>query len=241
MARRTLRITTLIGVEVVAIIALHRLARVDGFGGPGADPAGWLRSSSPEEVVGSTVRLVAVGCAWWLLTSTVLYATALAAGRATLARALSRLVLPAVRGPVERALAVSMMATATFGSGLSGVAAAGEPPLPPPTLDVRDGRAVEALPTSTPPPTTPGPPASVSPPTAPRPAPDPPPAPAEAAPAVHLVAAGESLWTIAARRVAPGGDVAAYWARLVETNRATLRSGNPNLIYPGEAIMVPPA
>ena len=229
MGRRTLRLAILIGFEVVAVVALHRLARVDGLAGPGGDPAEWLRASSPEEVVAGTVRLVAVGCAWWLLVSTVLYAAALAAGRAALARALCRLVLPAVRGPVERALAVSMMATATFGTGLSGIAAAGEPPPPPATLDVRDGRAVEALPTPAPPPTTP------------LPAPDPPPAPAEATPTVHVVAAGESLWTITAAHVAPDDDVAPYWERVVEANRATLRSGNPNLIYPGEAITLPPA
>jgi nucleoid-associated protein YgaU len=240
MGRRTLRIATLVGFEVVGVVALHRLAHIDGLAGPGGDPAEWLRTSSPEEVVAGAVRLVAVGCAWWLLVSTVLYAAALAAGRATLARALCRLVLPAVRGPVERALAVSMMATATFGTGLSGIAAAGEPP-PPATLEVRDGRAVDALPTPAPPPTTTGPPASVSPPTTPLPAPGPPPAPAEAAPVVHVVAAGESLWTIAAAHVEPGADVAQHWARVVEANRATLRSGNPNLIHPGEAITLPPA
>ncbi|MGH8986568.1 MAG: hypothetical protein ACRDY6_22235, partial [Acidimicrobiia bacterium] len=147
-----------------------------------------------------------------------------------------------------RAVAVSMMATTALGSGLSAVAAAGEPPLPPATLEVRDGRAVEALPAPappttlppSPPPTTTGPPPSVSPPTAPLPAPDPPPAPAEAASAVHVVAAGESLWTIAGAHVAPGADIAAYWARVVDANRDTLRSGNPNLIYPGEAIALPP-
>ncbi|MGH9033643.1 MAG: hypothetical protein ACRDZV_16090, partial [Acidimicrobiia bacterium] len=154
MARRMLRIATLVGLEVVAVVALHRLARVDGLGGPGGDLAGWLRSSSPEEVVGGALRLIAVGCAWWLLASTVFYAAALAAGRATLARTLCRLVLPAVRRQVDRTVALSIMATTALGSGLSGVAAAGEPPLPPATLEVRDGRAVEALPAPNPAPTT---------------------------------------------------------------------------------------
>ena len=232
MAARTLRLAALIGIELTAVVAVHLLAGVDGLGGPGTDPVAWLRSSSPEEVVAGTTRLVALGCAWWLLASTALYVVAVVAGRATLARALRRLVLPAVRRHVDHALAVSMMATVALGSGLSGLAAAGEPPPPPSvTLEVRDGRAVEALPT--------GPPASVSPPPAPLPAPDPPPAPVEVAPAVHVVAAGESLWTIAAARVAPGTDVAPYWARVVEANRSTLRSGNPNLIYPGEAIALP--
>jgi nucleoid-associated protein YgaU len=58
---------------------------------------------------------------------------------------------------------------------------------------------------------------------------------------VHVVAAGESLWTIAAARVAPGADVAPYWARVVDANRQSLRSGNPNLIYPGEVVELPNA
>ena len=35
-------------------------------------------------------------------------------------------------------------------------------------------------------------------------------------------------------------DVAAYWLRVVELNRHRLRSGNPNLVYPGEVVELPP-
>lgn len=242
MAGRTLRLVALIASEVAVVVVLHLLAGVDGLGGPGGDPVGWLRSASPEAVVAGALRLVALGCAWWLLASTLVYAIAVAAGRATLAQALRRLVVPAVRRRIDHALAISMMATAALGSGWSGPAAAGEPPpATPATLEVRDGRAVEALPPPAPTPTTTGPPASVSPPPAPLPAPDPPPAPAEAAAGVHVVAAGESLWTIAAARVAPGAEVAPYWARVVDANRQSLRSGNPNLIYPGEVVELPNA
>ncbi|MGH8984576.1 MAG: hypothetical protein ACRDY6_11980, partial [Acidimicrobiia bacterium] len=94
MAARALRLVALIGGEVAAVVALHLLAGVDGLGGPGGDPAGWLRSSSPEEVAAGTLRLVALGFAWWLLASTALYLIALAAGRVALARALCRLVVP---------------------------------------------------------------------------------------------------------------------------------------------------
>jgi nucleoid-associated protein YgaU len=231
MLRRTVRLArvgALVGAEAATVAVLHGLARIDGLRGPGGDPAAWLRTSSPEEVVAGTLRLLAVGCAWWLLASTVVYAVALVAGRAALARTLCRVVLPSVRRRVERALAVSIVASATLGSGVAGIAAAGEP-VPEPSVEVRDGRAVEALP-------PPGPPAA---PTAPLPAPVPPPAPAEVAPAVHVVSAGESLWTIAAARTVPGGDVGRYWMRVVDANRATLRSGNPNLIYPGEAVELP--
>jgi nucleoid-associated protein YgaU len=78
-------------------------------------------------------------------------------------------------------------------------------------------------------------------------------APAQPAPetrvqASHVVVAGENLWTIARDHLAKarGGadepttrEVAAYWLRVVEANRSRLRSGDPDLIYPGERIVLP--
>lgn len=65
----------------------------------------------------------------------------------------------------------------------------------------------------------------------------------------HRVAAGESLWTIAKDHLyeTRGGadtptlrEVAAYWLRVVEANRDRLASSDPDLIYPGETIVLPP-
>ncbi|MDP8969473.1 MAG: LysM peptidoglycan-binding domain-containing protein, partial [Actinomycetota bacterium] len=66
----------------------------------------------------------------------------------------------------------------------------------------------------------------------------------------HLVVPGDNLWDIAARRVAEAGggrraelsprDIHVYWTRVIAANRATLRSGDPNLIYPGEQVALPP-
>jgi nucleoid-associated protein YgaU len=60
------------------------------------------------------------------------------------------------------------------------------------------------------------------------------------APAVHthVVQPGENLWQIA-RTVAGASDVMPYWHALVAENQATLRSGNPNLIFPGEILRLP--
>jgi hypothetical protein len=33
--------------------------------------------------------------------------------------------------------------------------------------------------------------------------------------------------------------IAEYWERVVALNRATLRSGNPSLIFPGEIVALP--
>lgn len=63
--------------------------------------------------------------------------------------------------------------------------------------------------------------------------------------AVYTVEAGDSLWTIAERRMhealpdAGSAEVAHYWARLVDANRESLRSGNPSLIFPGEIVELP--
>jgi hypothetical protein len=68
---------------------------------------------------------------------------------------------------------------------------------------------------------------------------------------LHRVAPGDNLWTIARDRLAevtgrPAAElgereVARYWLQVVDANRATLRSGDPDLIFPGETIKLPPA
>jgi hypothetical protein len=81
------------------------------------------------------------------------------------------------------------------------------------------------------------------------------PAPAPAAPDTAddddvVVVEGDNLWTIAAARIArtsgrspadiPDAEVAPYWIRVCDENRARLASGDPNLIVPGERIVLPP-
>ncbi len=64
-------------------------------------------------------------------------------------------------------------------------------------------------------------------------------------PTSHVVQSGEHLWGIARTHVgvdgtpADGERVADYWRHLVEVNRPTLRSGDPDLIHPGEVLLLP--
>lgn len=61
---------------------------------------------------------------------------------------------------------------------------------------------------------------------------------------------GDNLWTISrdhlaaatARRPSDLSDheIATYWLRVIAVNRSSLRSGNPDVIFPGELIMFPP-
>ena len=67
---------------------------------------------------------------------------------------------------------------------------------------------------------------------------------------VHCVVGGDNLWRIAREhltRQRQGGsgkptnhEVAAYWMKVVEVNQDRLRSRDPDLIYPGERVTLPP-
>ena len=63
-----------------------------------------------------------------------------------------------------------------------------------------------------------------------------------------VVEPGDHLWKISANhlegildRPAEPAEIDPYWRVVIETNRASLSSGDPDLIYPGEVIELPPA
>ena len=55
---------------------------------------------------------------------------------------------------------------------------------------------------------------------------------------VHEVKSGESFWAIAAS-LRSETDIAPYWLKMIELNLETIRSGDPNLIFPGELLLLP--
>lgn len=64
----------------------------------------------------------------------------------------------------------------------------------------------------------------------------------EAAAASVVVVEGDHLWKISARHLgatAGNEQIAPYWRQVVETNAPHLRSGDPDLIYPGEVVQLP--
>jgi nucleoid-associated protein YgaU len=63
----------------------------------------------------------------------------------------------------------------------------------------------------------------------------------------HVVVRGDNLWRIAQAAITgkngsrrpTDAQIAQYWWRVIAANRTTLRSGDPNLIFPGEIVVLP--
>lgn len=62
---------------------------------------------------------------------------------------------------------------------------------------------------------------------------------------IVIVETGDHLWKISARRLhahlgrsATNGEISPYWREVVDENRDRLRSGDPDLIYPGETVVL---
>jgi nucleoid-associated protein YgaU len=61
-----------------------------------------------------------------------------------------------------------------------------------------------------------------------------------------VVGRGDHLWKISRRRLdavlgrePENAEVGPYWREVIEVNRHGLRSGDPDLIYPGEMVTLP--
>lgn len=57
-----------------------------------------------------------------------------------------------------------------------------------------------------------------------------------------IVEKGDHLWKISAERLGPDASnrqIDPYWREVVEVNTPGLRSGDPDLIYPGEVVELP--
>ncbi|HEY3095593.1 MAG TPA: hypothetical protein VGK05_02040 [Acidimicrobiia bacterium] len=258
-ARRGL--TVLVVGEALAVAALHRLGSIDGFAIPRQDFGRWLRETPSEDVLLAGIRLAALIAAWWLLITTLLYVGARLADLHGAASAIGWAMLPATRRWADKAVALSIVAASALALTRS-AAADPSPPTsaaPPPVavdLDHRDQPGIPYAPAPTvrterngiaPSPTVLAPPPSA--PVTPPPAPATPPLTSFAS-GRHVIVSGEHLWSIAARHLAAGtgrssadltpADIAPYWRRVVEHNRPELRSGEPDLVYPGEVIELPP-
>lgn len=77
--------------------------------------------------------------------------------------------------------------------------------------------------------------------------PEPPPEDQPAFAATHVVVRGDNLWTISEShlstrlgRPASAAEITPFWSAVIQANAATLSSGDPDLIFPGEVMILPP-
>ena len=249
------RIALLLVVEAAALAAMLAL-RIEV---PWTDP-GALAAMPEEALAAGIVRSAAIAIVGWLFMSTLLYWAAAPIPR--LQGAVAHVTVPLVRRVVDTALAATLSLSVaapalgaeappepivvTVDEGSSGAVII--PPgmgVAPPTLPSSPERAAEPM---TPPtPLTSGGVAE--------------PAPTEAAmvsmsttsgvnvASTYEVRPGDHLWSIAedvltqrtGRAIVPDHEIAPFWRTLIEANRDSLRSGNPDLIYPGEVLTIPEA
>jgi hypothetical protein len=209
-------------------------------------PSGPVTSWTGDELAATTAGALAVlSCAWLVVVS-----TACELGMRTRTNRLvfvsARLAPAFVRRLVELAVVGSFVAGSVVPAGASG-RSAGPPPVqdepvvrsPVPTIEGHHSPP----PTTTPPvDTAPVAPAAVAPAAVAPAAVAPPPTPAR----TYAVRTGDNLWRISRAELVVRGNaqpddsaIARYWQAVIAANRATLRSGNPNLIYPGELVALP--
>lgn len=232
--------TLLVGAPVAAAVSLHRLGSVPWLVVDWSDLAGWIGGATLEEALASILRLVALAGSYWLAGSTLLYVVALFTRVPRLVEIAGSVTLPAVRrmadGLVISGLALSSLAAPMIaGSSETG----GNPRpivmvLPPQHVDPEMPPPAAAAPTTL----TLQPHGRVHPP----------------APMTHqtesttqrVVVEGDNLWTLAERRLAEvlgrsptDAETTPYWRRVVEVNTSRIESRDPDLIHPGEVILLP--
>jgi hypothetical protein len=179
-----------------------------------------------------TAWTVATAAAAWLFVVTGACLIALGAGRPRLARRLTTALPPEIRRFLEVAIATACVAMPAVPAGAATAREA--------AVVVHDQPVVRA-------------PVAVAP-ADPAPVPRIPPPPEVSPPKSRggadrvVVRAGDNLWLIARAALERGSsarvddsEVARYWRTVIAANRATLRSGDPSLVFPGEIVTLPPA
>ncbi len=244
-------------LPVAAVIVLHRLGSLDWLRIDFADLDGWARRSRLEDAFAAVLRYLALAGAYWLAISSAAYLLARLSGITRLIDATAVLTLPAVRRVTDRLVIGTLAISTLAGPAIAVTSQLSDSPAvatvdpiaarldaddadPDSSDQVIDLTALDEADLEELAPPPPAPPEVVAP----------------AAPQsisiradAHLeviVTEGDHLWALAERRVSealgrPAADheIAPYWREVITSN-PELRSGNPDIIYPGEVIVLPP-
>jgi LysM repeat protein len=228
----------------------------------------YLRPSSGAFRTGEEIALVgawglALAAALWLFVISSCCGLALRRGRVRSARRWAALLPRTLRRGLELAIVTSaVVASAVPAHGITDEPVVRTPhaaSTPTSTTPTSTTRPTSTTPAATdapaPPSTRPRPVSPTTPPTAPAStpladapqpqvdAPSPAPAARRSRGTPYVVQPGDNLWLIAQRTLEqhtrPAPELVTYWHAVIDANASTLRSGDPNLIYPGEVITLP--
>lgn len=218
------------GAFLTAGSILVRLGRLGWLRIDWSDPLGWLAASEIEVALAALGRVMALSLLGWIGVSTLAYTAARFTGME--AKSLDWLSI----GPFRRAIDALLAGYLLLGS-MAPAGALVDDPAPPatPGQETVDPRYI---------PVPAGSRREGGAPSPERPQEDGSREPSRNRTVVHP---GDHLWKLAAGRMKEAlgrtptdTEVAPYWVEVVEANRDRIRSGDPDLIFPGEEIVLPP-
>lgn len=219
-----------VGALVTAAIILVRIGQEPSWMVDWHQFGSWLATTDLETALAGLARVVALAIIGWIGLTSLAYATARLIGIRHPLRWLSV-------GPLRRAIDTLVAGSLILGTMTTTTlpAAAAVAPIPPSVESTTE--PVSDL-TLTDPAYIPIPAGGEG------AAPDR--SAIESAPTTVTVAPGDNLWNLARDRLTTvrgrpptDHDTFVYWRKVIETNRDGLRSGDPDLIFPGEVIVLP--
>jgi len=249
-----------VAVPAITVRLLHGLADRPWFQVDYRDLGGWLATTNLVDALTALARLTALVLAYYLLVSTVLYLVALSSGNRSFIRITRPFAIPMVRSLADRviagSIAVSTIAAPLIVSAPPAPDAAATPAISaevstgyvPASRIMKDDESESlardtrgaAVSFSGRPTTAPPEPTETETETETTDGAEPP------APIEVVVVPGDHLWGLAASRIADAlgrkpleHEIAPYWRDVIDENRGRLRSGNPDVIFPGEVIVLP--
>jgi hypothetical protein len=225
--RRWLALIGWLGFVAISIVALHRI-------GPSFPLGLIVQQGAPlEPALGAGLRLVGLAAGYWLAGSTVLYFVGLAAGMRGAFRAVRWATIAPVRRLIEGVVAGALVAAVGLPTYVAAALSPGYVPIPAgdepaagtvardegePMLPVRDDPQTRTFTTL----------------------------PVPRGEIEVVVRSGDHMWGLAEQRLTglqgravSDSEVALYWVEVVAANLPRIQSADPDLIYPGEILVLP--
>lgn len=235
--RRRFGLGAVLAGLVGASIYLHELAA--------EFPLSSLRTGPLDLTLGTLARLVGLAVAYWLLGSSVLLILARLTAIPAAIRAISPLTWAPVRKLIEGTVASSLV-VALSGPAAQAAIEPGYVPVPagdpPPTTTTPSATTTSSVTTTLPITIVEAVDTLYLPIEAAQPV-----ATATSVEAIEVrVRPGDNMWLLAERRLreirgraVTDADIAPYWLAVIAANHSRIRSGDPDLIFPGEVLLMP--